>query len=52
MLVLPVFAVIQEVGLEAEIGLRHGPADGGFDKREIAAGSSSNFQHLRESTLD
>jgi len=51
MFVFPIFAVFQKVGLEAEIGLRYGPVDGDFDKREITPRSSSNLQHLRESFL-
>jgi hypothetical protein len=43
---VPLFAVVQEVGLEAEVGLRHRPVDRSFHERKIGPGSATDFKNL------
>jgi hypothetical protein len=46
MLVVPLFAVVYEVRLEAEVGLRHSPINQRFNERKVGARTTTNFQDL------
>jgi hypothetical protein len=46
MLVVPLLAVVYEVRLEAEVGLRHSPINRRFNERKVGARTTTNFQDL------
>jgi hypothetical protein len=46
MLAVPLLAVVYEVRLEAEVGLRHSPINRRFNERKVGARTTTNFQDL------
>jgi hypothetical protein len=46
MLVVPLLAVVYEVRLNAEVGLRYSPINRRFNERKVGARTTTNFQDL------